>query len=64
MNLPKSLLIAGGRVIDPANGFDAVADLLILDGKIAATGPAAAAQAPPSTARFAGGRHGGLPRPD
>jgi len=28
-------------VIDPANGTDAVADLLILDGKIAALGPAA-----------------------
>jgi dihydroorotase len=53
MNLPKSLLITGGRVIDPANGLDAVADLLILDGKIAATGPAAGAQAPPQTARFA-----------
>jgi dihydroorotase len=48
----KSLLISGGRVIDPANAFDAVADLLILDGKIAALGPAAAAQAAPSTARF------------
>jgi len=42
MNLPKSLLIAGGRVIDPANGLDAVADVLILEGKIAATGPAPA----------------------
>src|ERR1019366_2600112 len=53
MNLPKSLLITGGRVLDPANGFDAAADLLILDGKIAATGPAAAAQGPPGTARLA-----------
>jgi len=53
MNLPKSLLITGGRVIDPANGSDAVGDLLILDGKIAATGPASRAQAPPRTARFA-----------
>jgi dihydroorotase len=52
MNLPKSLLLSGGRVIDPANAFDAPADLLILDGKIAALGPAAAAQAPPQTARF------------
>jgi dihydroorotase len=53
MNLPKSLLISGGRVLDPANGFDAAADLLIVDGKIAASGPAAAAQAPPRTPRFA-----------
>ncbi len=57
MNLPKSLLVAGGRVIDPANGLDAVADVLIVDGKIAAVGPAAAAQAPPHLARFeAGGK--------
>jgi dihydroorotase len=55
MNLPKSILITGGRVIDPANGFDAVADLLILEGKIAALGPAAAAQTPPRTERFAAG---------
>ena len=53
MNLPKSLLVMGGRVIDPANGLDAVADVLIVEGKIAAVGPAAAAQAPPRTARFA-----------
>ena len=30
----SSLLLKGGRVIDPANGHDAVADLLIADGKI------------------------------
>ena len=28
------LLIKGGRIIDPANGMDEVADLLIEDGKI------------------------------
>ncbi|MBR6266766.1 MAG: dihydroorotase [Selenomonadaceae bacterium] len=28
------LLIKGGRIIDPANGMDEVADLLIVDGKI------------------------------
>ena len=32
----KSLLISGGRVIDPATNLDVVADVLILDGKIAA----------------------------
>jgi dihydroorotase len=32
------LLIAGGRVVDPARDFDAVADVLVRDGKIAAIG--------------------------
>ncbi len=48
----NSLLLAGGRVIDPASRFDAVADLLILDGKIAAVGGEAAAQAPPQVERM------------
>jgi dihydroorotase len=34
----NSLLLTGGRVIDPANHFDASADLLIIDGKISALG--------------------------
>ncbi len=34
----NSLLLTGGRVIDPANKFDAIADVLILDGKISAIG--------------------------
>ena len=34
-----SLLIRNGRVIDPANNFDGVADVLIVDGKIAAIEP-------------------------
>ena len=34
----NSLLLTGGRVVDPANKFDAVADVLILDGKISAIG--------------------------
>jgi dihydroorotase len=42
-----ALLLRGGRVIDPANHLDAVADVLIQDGKIAAVGPNAAVQAPP-----------------
>ncbi|MCE2500130.1 MAG: amidohydrolase family protein, partial [Dehalococcoidia bacterium] len=33
------LLIAGGRVIDPANGMDSVADVLISDGVIRAVTP-------------------------
>ncbi|MBR6013512.1 MAG: dihydroorotase [Selenomonadaceae bacterium] len=32
----SSLLIRGGRVIDPANNFDKIADILIEDGKISA----------------------------
>src|ERR1044071_1003171 len=34
----NSLLLTGGRVIDPANRLDAVADVLISEGKIAAVG--------------------------
>jgi dihydroorotase len=33
-----SLLIRGGRLLDPANGVDRVADILVKDGKIAAIG--------------------------
>jgi dihydroorotase len=48
----NSLLLTGGRVIDPANHLDAVADLLILNGKIAAVGKDAATQAPGEIERF------------
>lgn len=41
----ESLSIRGGRVIDPANGIDAIADVLIVDGRIAAVGPDAGAEA-------------------
>jgi dihydroorotase len=34
----NSLLLTGGRVIDPANKFDSSADVLILGGKISAVG--------------------------
>ena len=34
----RPLLIAGGRVIDPASGGDAIADILIRDGRIEAVG--------------------------
>lgn len=34
--ISDSLLIRGGRVIDPANEIDKIADVLIVDGKIAA----------------------------
>ena len=42
----NALLLTGGRVVDPANQFDSQADLLIVDGKIAAVGKNAAANAP------------------
>jgi dihydroorotase len=48
----NSLLLAGGRVIDPANHSDFTGDVLIQDGKIAAVGPDAATQAPPNTERI------------
>lgn len=41
----SALLISGGRVIDPANRFDAVADVLLRDGKVAAVGAEASKQA-------------------
>jgi dihydroorotase len=34
----NSLLLTGGRVVDPANHFDDMADVLIRDGKISAVG--------------------------
>jgi dihydroorotase len=42
----NSLLLQGGRVVDPANQRDETSDVLILDGKIAAVGPAATQRAP------------------
>ncbi len=48
----SSLLLTGGRVIDPAQGFDAVADVFIRDGKIVAVGAQAASQAPSSIKRL------------
>src|SRR5437870_8259232 len=35
----RSLLLKGGRVIDPSRGYDQVADVLIQEGKSAAVGP-------------------------
>ena len=43
MSASGRLLIRGGRVIDPASGRDAVADLLVIDGVVAAVGQDAAA---------------------
>lgn len=41
----NSLLVSGGRVIDPASRFDSIADVLILDGKISAVGKSLSAPA-------------------
>ena len=35
----KNVLIQGGRVMDPASGFDAIADLTIVNGAVASIGP-------------------------
>jgi dihydroorotase len=48
----NSLLLTGGRVVDPANRLDGLADILISDGKIAAVGPSAAALASSETERM------------
>lgn len=48
----SSLLLTGGRVIDPANRLDALADVLVSDGKIAAVGKDAASKAPPDAERL------------
>jgi dihydroorotase len=48
----NSLLLTGGRVIDPANRLDSTADVLILDGKIAAVGQDAAKQTPRDIEKF------------
>ena len=41
----SSLLLKGGRLIDPANGLDETADLLLADGKVATIGGDASGQA-------------------
>jgi dihydroorotase len=42
----NSLLLVGGRVVDPSTGMDAVADVVVQEGRILAVGPGAGAQAP------------------
>jgi dihydroorotase len=48
----NSLLVTGGRVVDPAHRLDGAADVLILDGKISAVGERLASKAPAHTPRF------------
>jgi dihydroorotase len=40
-----NLLVTNGRVIDPANGLDALADVLVLEGRVSRVGPKLAAPA-------------------
>ena len=47
-----SLLLHGGRVIDPASRFDGIADVLVDDGTITAVGRDAGATAGPDAARI------------
>lgn len=42
----SSLLLTGGRVIDPANALDATLDVLAVDGRIADVGPGLREKAP------------------
>jgi dihydroorotase len=48
----NSLLVTGGRVLDPAHRLDAVADVLIVDGKIREVGPALLSRAPAGLRRL------------
>ena len=43
----RSLLIRGGRIVDPANAFDDVADLLIEEGKVTGIGRSLSAPGAP-----------------
>ena len=43
------MLVSGGRVVDPASGLDTVADVLLVDGKVAAVAPDLRSQCPPGT---------------
>jgi dihydroorotase len=48
----SALLITGGRVLDPASRFDSIADVLLLDGKVAAVGKDAPSGAPVEAERL------------
>lgn len=43
---PTTVVLRGGRVIDPANGFDGVADVVCAAGAVVAVGPDAGASYP------------------
>jgi len=43
------MLVSGGRVVDPASGLDAVSDVLVVEGKVAAVAPDLRSECPPGT---------------
>jgi len=47
-----SLLLTGGRVIDPSQSMDRVADVLVVNGKVAAIGPEAGHKTAPDVERI------------
>src|SRR5205085_2396773 len=47
----SSLLLTGGRIIDPSQDLDAPGDLLLRDGKVAAIGKEASSKAPADAKR-------------
>src|SRR3954462_4968261 len=48
----SSLLLTGGRLIDPSQDQDGPADLLLEDGKVAGIGPSASSKATAKTERM------------
>jgi dihydroorotase len=48
----NSLLLTGGRVIDPGNRLDMVADVLIVDGKVSEVAAGIASRRPTDLERF------------
>ena len=49
--MPAPILIHGGRVIDPASGFDRTADVLLAGGLVATIAAPGAAQPPDGAIR-------------
>ena len=60
----NSLLLTGGRVIDPANRFDARADVLILKGRLPPSGRTPRPKRRPTSERLDVSGQGGLPGAD
>src|SRR5689334_8808922 len=48
----NSLLLTGGRMIDPSQGFDGIAEIWLKDGKVAALGAQAGRNIPAETERM------------
>lgn len=48
----SSVLLVGGRIIDPSQNMDGLGDLLLIDGKVTAIGPGASSKADAKTERI------------